>query len=213
MPEIENQGLALALDLDGVLIWRPIPFQLSATIRRLRHGTAIFDPPQKLPEKTGFGIYHISPTPMERLSLLWHQPRFVYPGVAENMLNIKNVDIYGNTGRLGRSHWNRLTRAQLERAFIMGRFKDIFFRPEGISTKESKLLAVDFLLELGYARVRCIDDNPADLLPICKRFPSLVDGVLISDWSTKFLLRGVDLKEIPNFYVVRTFHEAVSDLL
>lgn len=203
---------ALILDLDGVVISRP-PYQLRATIDYKREGLMIYDPPTSIMslkegitrEKLSLGNWAAFPG---------HMGRWVYPDVAKALPQIRReVDILGNTGRYDDPRWVWMTRLWLRLGGIPhDLFKDIHFRPKGMKTRDSKISYEAHLLE-KYKRIRIVDDNPADLLPALRLFGDRVEGVLIEDRSTEFLMAEVDMRDYPNLMVVSRFRDGVQDLL
>ncbi|MBU1000082.1 hypothetical protein KKE78_01630 [Patescibacteria group bacterium] len=201
---------ALVLDLDGVVILRP-PYQAKATADYKRQGLELYAAPTNLVQITreirqsGLGLGELG-------AFVFNTMRWVYPDVSRSLSQIKGIDIYGNTGRSNKEAWVAMTKWQLRMGGVEDRFQDVFFKPKDVETRDSKLGNVAFLLE-RYSRVRCVDDNPADLLPILNKFPEQVEGVLMEDRSTKQLLARVDRKHYPNLTVVSRFRDGVQDLI
>ncbi len=201
---------ALVLDLDGVVILRP-PYQAKATGDYKKQSLDLYTPPTNMVQVTReirrerLGVSEIG-------AFVFNTMRWVYPDVSRTLPQVKNVDIYGNTGRSNKTLWVAMTRWQLRMGGVEAEFEDIFFKPKGVKTRDSKLGNVAFLLE-RYGRVRCVDDNPADLLPILNKFPDEVDRVLVQDRSTKQLLADVNLRDYPNLRVVSRFRDGVQDLI
>lgn len=201
---------ALVLDLDGVVIFR-LPWQAKAERDYGKKGCGLYVPPTDIPQiareirHEGLGVVEVG-------SFVFNTMRCVFPDVSRVLPQIEDMDVYGNTGRSNKASWVAMTRWQLRMGGVEGCFQDIFFKPKGTTTAGSKLGNVAYLLE-KYRVVRCVDDNPADLLPILNKFPDRVEGVLVRDRSTDLLLAGIDIKSYPNFRVVSKFRDAVGDLL
>lgn len=202
---------ALILDLDGVVIWRP-PYQKDATANYRKEGLNIYTPPQDI-SNLKRQICN------QKLSLkdwgffLFHTMRFVYPDVADTLPQIKWVEKFGSTGRFDNPSWVWLTELQLKLGRIPpSTFCEIHYRPKGISTRDSKLGYAGEILKM-YQKIRVVDDNPADLLPILRKFGDRVDGVLIEDRSTNYLLAEIDRRDYPTLRVVPRFRDSVQDLL
>lgn len=201
---------AISLDLDGPTIWRIIPRQWDAVKEYKKHGTAIYRAPSCYPKTLPCTSDHPL-TLKEIISFPAHQIRFVFPDAARALNELKEVDVFGNTGRPDKNTWQEMTRRTLRRGGILERFQDIFHRPIGIHTTESKLCRVG-ILRNSYSRVAHVDDNPANALPIAATFKD-VPVYLICDLSTGYLLQRVNLeKDFPNVTVVSTLRQALEYL-
>ena len=187
---------AVSLDLDGVVIWRP-PFQLKAFVDRhvKRRGVKIFNPPQSIPVLSQeIKSDHLRKG--EVASFLMHSIRKVNSSVPGFLDNNFYADVYGNTGRVNRTPWVRMTMQTLQRAGVAEEFKDIYFKPEGTKTMLSKLAAIN-VLRTRYAQVVHYDDNPADALPIAAFFPD-VQVVIVQDLTTGLLYSREEAAKYPN---------------
>ena len=202
---------ALILDLDGVVLWRP-GYQTKATSDYKKEGVGIYTPPPRILDLNQ-EIIRGKLSFKDHASFVWHHMRFVYPDVAKAIQQVEGVDIFGNTGRFDHGVWRWMTETYLRMGGIPeGTFQEIHYRPKGIGTIDSKIAYVGDRLK-RYNRVRVVDDNPADLLPILNQFGDRVEGVLMEDWSTDFLLADIKGEEYPNLRVAKRFREGVQDLI
>lgn len=202
---------ALSLDLDGPTISGP-PFQLKAVEKFRKHGAAIYLPPSnvdKLPRYTSEKPL----TAQEFLSFAAHAIRFVYPDAKKALLELPNVDVYGNTGRSNKKPWVAMTQATLKRGGIWPRLDCVFHKPNdlNISTTISKIAHVAWLKD-HYDQVSHADDNPENALTMAAYFKDMQVRI-IKDFSTTYLLSGIDLKrDFPNVQVVSSLRQALESL-
>lgn len=202
---------ALILDLDGVIIWRP-GYQTKATADYRKEGPNIYIPPSHVLDLDQ-QIVSKSLNLKDAGAFVWHHMRWVYPDVAKTLKQIEGVPIFGNTGRFDHRTWRYMTELFLRMGGIpVGTFQEIHYRPKGIGTLDSKIAFVGHKLKT-YNQVRVIDDNPADLLPILNQFGNRVEGVLMEDYSTDFLLSEVNMEDYPTMRKVKRFRQAVQDLI
>ncbi len=200
---------ALSLDLDGPVIWRIIPIQSKAIREYGKYGPAIYSAPTSLPPTPKYnGDRPLRPG--EIPNIFAHSIRFVFPDAGRALLELKGVEVFGNTGRPDQKEWREITKGTLERGRVWERFASVFHKPSGLHTMERKLVNVA-LLKQHYGRVAHVDDNPADALPIAAMFPD-VAVCIVRDLSTDFLLSGIYLEDYPNVKVVSTLREALGSL-
>lgn len=196
---------ALSLDIDGVTVWRP-PFQLSAILGYLKHGSALYNPPIAIPilERK------IDTTPISRketISFIQHLLRPVFPCVRQTLPEV-NKSIFVNTGRPNRTCWIDMTKNTFKRGGILDLFDGFYFRPRETPTLISKIAAIQELRD-RFDKVTHVDDNPADALPIAALFPD-VEVIIIQDLSTGILLFQVKMNKFPNVRRVATFREILK---
>ncbi len=200
---------ALSLDLDGVVFRRP-PFQIKAVAEHLLHRSRPYDavdPVPKIPYRQMQVI--VPPGPIERLSLGTHRRRQVFPDVVDILQSLEDLDIYGNTGRVFSVHWTMMTENSLRFSGVLPHFKGIYYRPSGISTRDSKLAAVAELREIYPGGVIHIDGNPDDGIPIAATFPD-VGVIIMQDLTTDLLFSRREMEEFPNVRRVVLFNEVIS---
>ena len=185
---------AILYDLDGVIIGRP-PVQFSALWKYMFMGNRIYIPPE-LPSTLNRteDPARIS-TFFEATSFYFQSLRSVKSGISEH-LGKQTADKFGNTGRPNKTPWVKMTRHTLSKGGVWTQFDDIFFKPVGAKTIESKGVAIAQTCE-AYEVVTHIDDNPADVLGLAKFFPN-VQFIIVSDRSTGILMSRVELREYPN---------------
>lgn len=210
---MRNVETALSLDLDGVVCWRP-PFQTKAVRDYFKSGPDIYIPPPFIPVIPRELRRKIRNEPITRkkelIDLFLARTHFVFHGVKKTLLNLDDVDIYGNTGRPNKKAWVDLTLEKLKRAEILDKFTDILFRPNGYTTMLSKIAGVSELREL-YRQVIHVDDNPEDALPIAARFPD-VQVVIVQDLTTGLLFSRVEMEKFPNVRRVAVFKDVLKSL-
>lgn len=193
----------LVLDLDGVVSWR-IPAQ-KAGVPFLGH--------PKNPEEL---LKPVPILPIDRESVdgkistkviydaIRHTLAPVFPDVARVIKGLDGKFIYGNTGRLNNEPMIASTFLSLSWAKIFSNFYDIYFRPGGYTTVESKVAAIADIRRRFYENeILVADDNPQDLIQEAVTFPNIT-FLLIRDLTTKRLTRGIDLKSLPNVHPVST---------
>lgn len=206
---------ALILDLDGVVFNR-IPFQLIALneyVKHIHNPSEMYLPPAEVP-KIAREYKQQSPiTIFERTALKRHRNRVASQRTREliEVAAEERYDIYGNTGRKQTPEWNRMTAGALTDADLGSHFRKIFFKPSGISTRDSKLAAVNEVRQL-YRNVIVVDDNPWDALPIAGVF-SDVKVVLLEDLSSGILLFRAEQRNLPNLQRVGFFQRDITGIL
>lgn len=201
---------ALSLDLDGPVIWKIIPIQSTAIREYGKYGPAIYSAPASIPPTPKYNDNRLL-KPGEIFILFAHSIRFVYPDARRSLQELQEVEVFGNTGRPDQKAWRWITKGTLQRGKVLGRFANVFHKPSGLHTMESKLANVA-LLRQHYGRVTHVDDNPADALPIAAKFKD-VEVRLVRDFSTDFLLSKIYLEnDYPNVKVVSTLREALESL-
>lgn len=203
---MERKKGALILDIDGVVL-RRFPFQFKAVLWLILNGPRIYLPPREVPTPS-YEEYTKRLSIPERIFFLAHLNRTLMPGVLKTIPEAAECwDIYGNTGRPRRREFLDLTKNSLEAGGVLGNFEEIFYKPPGVRTRDSKMSFVGYLSEI-YEQIKYLDDNPADALPIARAFPN-IDVRLMQDWSTGFLLNGVDRCDFPNVTLESNFRDAV----
>lgn len=194
-----------SLDIDGLLVTRPVPIQGDSLWRYARKGVAMYDRILSIPD-VDRTVQAVHKLPMkEAVSYFFHQGRDLKPGALE-FIRKRESTKFGNTGRKNRPHMVELTWDQLSSQGI-DQLEDIYFTPPGMENLISKGAAINTLRQ-HYTHITHYDDDPYTLLLLARHFPD-VDFVLVEDHSTAILLARVDLSEYPNVTVV----ENLQDLL
>lgn len=196
----ERPRPAISLDLDGVVFNRFPPIQIHALIGLAFHGNKIFWSLPTVPNVDRTvdeeGIKRLS----ERLSFLAHKRRKPMPDAKPFIaVHSENADIYGNTGRLAKGAWVGMTEESLRLAGVLPYFTDIFFKPEGVSSKASKAAAIAKLMDQyrGDNNITHIDDDPGTVLPLARMFPN-VQFIILQDLTTGILFSRVEKNRYPN---------------
>lgn len=202
---------ALSLDLDGVVYKRP-PIQTMGLAMYLRRGSSIYEAIDPIPTYELSEIARdSSPSLRKRLFRATLARRQVPIDVRNTLRALDQMDdapdIYGNTGRIYDERMVALTDQTLESGGIDLCIQRVYYRPPGLSTRESKL-AVVAMLRQKYGHVTHVDDNPADGLPIAATFPD-VNVVILQDLTTGILFARGEIEQFPNARRVATFREAV----
>lgn len=197
--------MAESYDLDGVVIdRRPLVGQFGAVRDFLLNGTTIYKPPT-IPDVPRFVQVARVSSSKEAIVLFFHSIRPLKKGVKE-FIESSHADKYGNTGRSNKKPWVEMTRRTLSRGGIFEQFEDVFFKPEGIRTIESKGAAIAELRK-RYGCVRHYDDNPADVLGLARVFPD-VQFIIVQDLTTGLLLSRTEMSEYPNVQRVAVLSQA-----
>ncbi len=198
----------LVLDLDGVVNWR-VPAQKSG-IPFLGY----YNPEKyKIPVR----VRNITREINDQFSLkdiydaIRHLLAPIFPDVARLIKELENTTIYGSTGRQNTKSMVYATFWSLRMAGIIDKFDDIYFRPTGFTTTESKVAALyDISQQWDQDQILVADDNPGDILPMARVFPN-IRFFLIRDLTTSRLLRGVRPEEFPGVQIKPTLRAALSN--
>lgn len=194
---------ALVLDLDGVVNWR-IPIQ-KAGVPFLGHPKDredLLKPIQIFPTQRESQDGRL--TPKSIYDAARHLVTPVFPDVARVIRSLDRKFIFGNTGRLNNEVMILSTVISLTWAKIFDKFDDIYFRPRGYTTVQSKVAGIADIRKQFYDNeILVADDNPEDLIPEAVTFPNIT-FLLIKDLTTKRLIRGINLKNLPNVHPVPT---------
>lgn len=205
----------LSLDLDGVEIRPQTTFELGASKRFLLHlpyflakKNSFYVPFRSLP---GYLERATTNEPVsnlgEKISFSLHKKRKVFNGVKETLDQVQTSLVFGNTGRLSKTDWRRMTRDTLNEGGVLARHKSIVFKPKEVSSTISKGVALrDW--SLLHPKVTHVDNNP-EVLRLAPLLPD-VEFVILLYWNTLFLLLGTDLSQYKNVKVARSFSEAVK---
>lgn len=191
---------AIVLDLDGVVNWR-IPAQ--------KAGIPLFGQPSIHLEPVA-----IRPVQKEVLDrrisarviydAIRHSLTPVFPDVIRVIKELDGKFIFGNTGWHNNEPMIAATVWSLTWAGIFSRFDDIYFRPAGYKTVESKVASIaDIRRQFDDHEICVADDNPLDLIPEAITFPN-IRFLLISDLTTGRLTNGIDFSTLPNVHRVST---------
>ena len=125
------------------------------------------------------------------------------PGVIDYLWRKpEEVVVFGNTGRPNKRPWINMTYDTLYRGGVDHLFKEIFFRPHGVTGTKGKGAAILSLLEQGYDKVRHTDDDPVVIYSLAsffdqKHYPN-VSFVLKQDLSAGILMSRRLAKQYPN---------------
>lgn len=198
----------MVLDLDGVVNWR-IPAQ-KAGVPFLGHPQRpedLLKPVPILPAQRESLDGKISPIIV--YEAIRHSIPPVFPDVARVIRGLDEKFIYGATGRYNNEAMIASTVLSLTWAKIFSKFDDIYFRPTGYTTVQSKVAAIADIRKQFYENeIIVVDDNPEDLIPEAVTFPN-ISFLLIRDFTTNRLLRGINLSTIPNVRVVSTLRAGI----
>lgn len=188
-----EEGSAVSLDLDGVLFSR-IPVQLTA-LRPWDYNSSL---KLHVPITAVDRIVqaHIL-SPAEESELRRHAGRDVKPEAGEMVRQIRAGLIVGNTGRPNHVEMVRLTEKKLREGRIRDRFADIAFRPEGVSSDESKYWKLDELRNAGYTNVTHFDDNAKTVKRLAKALPDM-RFVIVQDLTSGLLFSKREMEKYPN---------------
>lgn len=198
------------LDLDGVVFWR-VPAQKAGLpvlgdpkVREKFYKPVSIKPARKYPIDYRF-------KPKSIYDGVRHSLAPAFPDVVRLIKQAENATFYGGTGRHNTEAMTLATTFSLTWAGVERRFDDIYFRPEGYTTAETKVSALaDIRRQWDDDQIEVADDNPADLLPMSRTFPNLRFH-LIRDLTTDRLLRGIDLaQDFPNVDINRTLRQALT---
>ncbi len=186
-------------DFDGVVVERNPAIQPHAVWRYLLEGNKIFQPPLEIPNVERAINEDGQRSITDCLLLYLARHRHVVNGVKE-MLMARGGANYVNTGRPNKKEWIEVTEKTLRDAQIRDFFQDIYYRRPELTTMESKLAVVNELYQRyppDKYQITCVDDNPADALPIAKAFPD-VQVVVVQDLSSGILFSRVEMRDYPN---------------
>jgi hypothetical protein len=108
----------------------------------------------------------------------------------------RSDDVYANTGRPNAPLWKYTTEQILRRGNVFDRFKDIFYRPDGVSGVESKGAAIAELLT-KYDSVTHYDDDAFVIFPLARLFPE-AQFVFVQGLSSGVLMTRDEREQFPN---------------
>lgn len=193
-----------SLDIDGLLVTRPVPIQGGSLARYAKEGVAMYDRTLIIPDNVDRTV-NTRPisSVKEAVSYYFHRNRGLKPGVLEFIMKRESVK-FGNTGRKNRPQWINLTWEQLNSQGVDD-IEDIYFTPPGMENLISKGAALNSLRE-HYTSITHYDDDPYTLLLLAQHFPD-IRFVLVEDSSTALLLSHVDLSEYPNVTVIQDLRD------
>lgn len=189
-----ERAKAVSLDLDGVVFGGKPPVQ-----------TAVFTPWKNnrpfVPEHKQFThadrvVKSHSLSPLEWLELQLHARRPVKPEFAAIVERMQADAIFGNTGRPNHESMVNLTREKLQEVGIAEYFEEIFFKPKGIRSDESKYWALKELVERGFDVVH-YDDNARTVKLLAGALPD-VRFVIVEDLSSGILFSRREMESHPN---------------
>ena len=144
----------------------------------------------------------------EVIDYVVHEAREVPPWVREAIEQVRDADFYGNTGRSNKKPWVRMTREILRKGGILKRFRRIFFKPDGVSTKVSKAAGVGEIKKRHPKGIH-VEDNPEDGLFIAGLYPD-VQVLIVQDLTTGVLYSEKETRRFPNAKRVATLKEALK---
>lgn len=210
---LERPFSILLTDLDGVVFWR-IPAQKAGI-------PIIGGKPENYLGPDNFARQVLSSKTDRRLDdkvtpeAVWDAARhFVVPVFSDVARLFHALDssiiIYGNTGRHHNPAMVLSTWTSLRLAGIDDRFTRIFFRQKGSSTVTSKVFGIKWTIDhiCSEDQIVAADDNPLDLLPMATLYKQ-ARFILIKDWTTERLLRGVDMDDYPNVTIAQTLRKGL----
>ncbi len=185
---------AESYDLDGVVIRSPLPFPIESVSKHFRVRPVNYEPPPVVPltrrveethamsaqQRIAYAASLVRSVDMDTWQFLWE----------------RTADVYGNSGRPNKRPWVDMTVRTLKKGMVYTRFKDIFFRPHGVSGIESKGAAIAELTK-KYDHVTHIDDDPWVIFGLAKVFPD-VQFTLVQDLDFGILVTNEELQRFPN---------------
>lgn len=135
----------------------------------------------------------------ERTLLNIHARRWMYQGVPRliGTIHHKKEAVYVNTGRPNVAAWVEMTKDRLSYYGIGHLFTGMFFRPEGVSTAESKAEALHTLSRM-YEQVRFADDDGRTILRLAPVMPKNVELNLLHQPLTHRLVPEALLASFAN---------------
>lgn len=144
----------------------------------------------------------------EQILLNIHARRGMYPGVPQLIGAIHHTKeaAYVNTGRPNVLAWTQMTRNRLNYYGIGHLFSGMFFRPEGVSTAESKAEALQ-ILSTQYDLVRFADDDGRTILRLAPVVPKNVELNLLHQPLTHRLVPEHMLAAFPNVRHIETLRD------
>lgn len=133
----------------------------------------------------------------EHLSLQLIARSKAFPGVADEIKRLidEGFDLFIDTGRPNKLTWADVTMETLDRAGILNFFKEIFYKPPGVSSTISKAHALH-LLSKKYNTIEFNDDEISTAHFIASIFPEI--GVNLVQ---KKPLR-TNLEKLPNLKII-----------
>lgn len=205
----------LSLDLDGVEINPQTTIELGASKRFLLHlpnfllrKNNLYHPFRSLPSYIERAATNEPITNLgEKISFSLHKRRNVFKGIKEALDQVQTELVFGNTGRVNKTDWRRMTRDTLSAGGVLSKHKSIIFKPKDVSSTISKGVALRDWSML-HSRVRHVDNNP-EVLRLAPLLPE-VEFVILLYWNTLFLLLGTDLSQYKNVKIARSFSETVK---
>ncbi|MDP2585345.1 MAG: hypothetical protein Q8P29_00530 [Candidatus Levybacteria bacterium] len=191
MPEKKT---AVSFDLDGVLFPR-IPIQLEAfkpwsynkPLRPKHNPIYIAD---RIPQNHPLSL-------LEQAVMQLHAKRFVKSNIAEKIRQIHADIKIGNTGRSNNLAMVNLTWERLRQGKVSDEFKYINFKPDGISSDESKYWGLVELKNMGYANVIHYDDSARTVKRLAKVLPD-IRFVIVQDLTSGILFSRLEMQKYPN---------------
>lgn len=191
MPEKRS---AVSFDFDGVIFPR-IPIQLE-----------VFKPWNyyKLlePKHTAICIADRIPKdrplhPKEQAELQRHAKRLVKPEVAEIIRRILADIKIGNTGRPNHLAMVNITNARLKGGGIGHEFHYINFKPDEVSSDESKYWGLVELKGMGFTDIIHYDDNAGTVKRLARILPD-VRFIIVQDLTSGLLFSTAEMQNYPN---------------
>jgi hypothetical protein len=185
---------AESFDLDGIVIHSPLPFPIDEVSKYFRVRPVNYESPPIVPlsrevdetyamsakQHIAYGVQSVRSVDLDTWEFLWN----------------RTADVYGNTGRPNKRPWVDMTARTLEKGFVYTRFKNIFFRPAGVTGIESKGAAIAELVK-QYDNVTHIDDDPWVIFGLAKVFPR-VTFMLVQDLDFGILVSRAEMERFPN---------------
>lgn len=146
---------------------------------------------------------------LERTLLNIHAKRWMYQGVPRliGTIHHEKEAAFVNTGRPNVEAWVAMTKSTLRYYGIGHLFSGMYFRPEGVSTAESKAEALHSLSRM-YEQVRFVDDDGRTILRLAPIVPPNVELNLLHQPLTHRLTPPDVLKPFSNIRVI----DHVSDI-
>lgn len=181
-------------DFDGVLLPNVTAFPFDAVAKQFRENPIRYIPPPIEPVSREIEETYLMSV-RQAAAYIIRSRSSVSLDMWEYLWN-RTADVYGNTGRPNKRPWVNLTARTLKNGHVFSRFKNIYYRPEGVSGIQSKGAAILELSQM-YDHVRHYDDDPWVIFGLAKAFPE-VEFVLVQDINFGILISHEEMELFPN---------------
>lgn len=185
---------AISYDLDGVLFPRP-PMQLEA-VRFWSYNTPLIPKHSAILRNDRTPI-HRALSRGERAEVKRHIPRIVKPEMIPIVRAMNARLKVGNTGRPNYTEMVNLTNSRLSESGLLGKeIEYVLFKPDGVSSDESKFWGIIELQSLGF-EVTHYDDNARTVKRLASALPN-AKFVVVQDLTSDLLFSRIEMEQCPN---------------